>query len=179
MARNTGIELARGRYLCFVDADDLWEPEKLEKQIKFMQEKDCAFSFTSYAFANEEGQKNGKVVHVPNTITYKQALKNTTIFTSTVMFDLQKLKKQDVTMPLVRRGQDTATWWKVLKTIYCAYGLDKVLSIYRRPEHSLSSNKMKALKRTWNLYRNIEHLNLVKSSYYFAIYCYNAVKRRV
>ena len=83
IARNTGVTEARGEYLAFIDADDLWLPEKLERQVKFMQEKDCEFSFTGYEFADAEGRPNGKVVRVPATITYKQALRNTTIWTST------------------------------------------------------------------------------------------------
>ena len=82
-------------------------------------------------------------------------------------------------MPNVRRGQDTATWWKVLKTGIIAYGLNETLSLYRRSSNTLSSNKMKALKRTWNLYRNVEKLPFFTSLYNFCWYCFNAVKRRV
>lgn len=178
-ARNAGIKAARGRFLAFLDADDLWAHDKLARQVDFMRENDCAFSFTGYEFADASGRPNGKVVPVPARISYKQALKNTTIWTSTVMFDMEKLAVDDVLMPDVRRGQDTATWWKVLKKIDLAYGLDEVLSYYRRSAGSLSSNKMTALKRTWNLYRNVEHLGILKSSYCFLIYCFNAVKRRV
>lgn len=179
LARNKGIELAKGQYICFLDADDLWEKEKLEKQVKFMQDNNCEFAFTGYEFADENGKPNGKKVSVPSTINYKQALKNTTIWTSTVMFDMRKLSKEDIYMPNVRRGQDTATWWKVLKKIKCAYGLNEVLSFYRRTNESLSANKLTALKRTWNLYRNVEKLNIFSSAYNFCWYCFNAVKRRV
>lgn len=179
IARNTGIDLAQGRYLTYIDADDLWNSKKLEKQLEFMKENDCGFSFTGYEFANENGIGNGKIVRVPKTITYKQALKNTTIWTSTVMFDLEKLNKELLKMPNVRRGQDTATWWKILKNIEYAYGLDEVLSYYRRTDNTLSSNKIRALKRTWNLYRNVEHLNIFYSFYNFCWYIFNAVKRRM
>lgn len=179
IARNTGIGAARGQYIAFLDADDLWNREKLEKQVKFMKEKDCAFSFTGYEFADENGVGNGKIVNVPKSINYKQALKNTTIWTSTVMFDVQKLGKELIQMPNVKRGQDTATWWKVLKQIDNAYGINEVLSYYRRTNESLSANKIKALKRTWNLYRNVEHLNMFYSFYNFCWYVLNAVRRRV
>ena len=179
IARNTGMKEAKGKYIAFLDADDLWKNTKLKKQIEFMQKDDYEFTYTGYEFADENGNKLGKVVKVPEKINYKQALKNTTIFTSTVMFNVDKLGKELISMPNVRRGQDTATWWKVLKTGIVAYGLQESLSMYRRSNNTLSSNKIKALKRTWNLYRNVENLSFFSSLYNFVWYCFNAVKRRI
>ena len=179
IARNTGMEEAKGRYIAFLDSDDLWDKEKLEKQLKFIKEGNYAFTFTSYEFVTEDGTKTGKIVRVPNKINYKQALKNTTIFTSTVIFDAKTLGKELIKMPNVKRGQDSATWWKVLKQIDYAYGIDEVLSFYRRTNESLSANKIKAFKRTWNLYRNVENLNVFYSFYNFSWYVFNAIKRRI
>jgi teichuronic acid biosynthesis glycosyltransferase TuaG len=179
ISRNKGIDTAKGRYIAFLDADDLWLPSKLEKQVAFMQKQDCAFSFTGYEFADKNGKPNGKKVHVPATITYKQALKNTTISTITVMCDVTKLSKAVIHMPNIRRGQDTATWWKILKTIDSAYGLDEVLSYYRRTPNSLSANKYKALKRTWYLYINVEKIHRSLSAYLLILYIINATKRRI
>ena len=81
-------------------------------------------------------------------------------------------------MPLIRRGQDTATWWKVLKLGITAYGMDDVLSVYRVGNSSLSSNKFRALKRTWNLYK-LEGIPLFKRIHYFNCYVINAIKRRI
>lgn len=179
LTRNKGIEKSTGEFLCFLDADDLWDEDKLKKQIEFMRNNKCEFSFTGYEFADENGKPIEKKVFVPEKINYKQALKNTTIWTSTVMLDMTKLTKEDVYMPNVRRGQDTATWWKILKKIDYAYGLNEILSYYRRTDDSLSANKITALKRTWNLYRNVEKLGLISSCYNFCWYCFNAVRRRI
>ena len=178
ISRNKGIDAAKGRYIAFLDADDLWLPTKLEKQVAFMQKQDCAFSFTGYEFADENGKPNGKKVRVPATITYKQALKNTTIFTATVMFDLEKLNKINIHMPNVK-SEDTATWWKVLKIVEHAYGIDIILSYYRRHDSSLSSNKLEAVFRTWTLYRECEQLSITSSVYYFLRYINNAILRRI
>ncbi|MBO4902144.1 MAG: glycosyltransferase family 2 protein [Lachnospiraceae bacterium] len=177
-ARNAGIKAAAGRYLAFLDADDLWDPEKLKKQVAMMRENDCAFSFTGYEFADEDGIGVQKIVHVPQKINYRRAVKNTTIFTSTVMFDLTKLSKEEVEMPDVP-SEDTATWWKVLKIVPYAYGLDEDLTLYRRSGATLSSNKIEAVKRTWNLYRNVEHFGPVKSAYCFCCYLIHAIIRRM
>ncbi len=177
-ARNTGIKAAKGRYLAFLDADDLWLPEKLSEQIAFMHETGAAFSFTGYEFATEDGKGTGKKVRVPETIRYEEALKNTTIFTSTVMFDREKLSLSLMLMPDVP-SEDTATWWKILKNGYTGYGLNRVLTLYRRNASSLSANKFYAVKKTWNLYRNVEHLSLGRSMSCFAHYALNAVRRRL
>ena len=177
-ARNVGIDAASGRFIAFLDADDLWKKDKLKKQVKFMLESNCEFSYTGYEFANADGKPNGKKVLVPHRLSYRQALKNTTIFTSTVMLDTEKLPKDSIKMPNVP-SEDTATWWKVLKKVPYAYGMRSIASIYRRSKNTLSSNKKKAVRRIWYLYRKVEKINPIKSFACFCFYVINAVKRRI
>ena len=178
LSRNKGIDEAVGDYIAFLDADDLWEPTKLEKQVAFMQRNDYAFSFTGYEFADEKGVPNGKKVSVPAILSYRQALRNTIISTITVMFDMSQLTKADIHMPNVK-SEDTACWWKVLKTVDFAYGMPEILSYYRRTSGTLSANKTEAIKRIWNLYRNVEKLNSLTACYCFAGYAYNTVNKRL
>lgn len=177
-ARNYGLSKADGRFIAYVDADDLWSSDKLEKQLAFMEEKQAAFCFTGYEFADENGVGNGTVVKVPETLVYKQALKNTTIFTSTVMFDTQKIAKEELNMPIIK-SEDTALWFKVLRTGITAYGLDENLVRYRRMGGTLSSNKLEAIRRIWNLYRKSEKLSVPYSIYNFVFWAFRAVWRRI
>lgn len=177
VARNKGIELSRGRYICFLDSDDLWTKTKLEEQLNFMKEKNIAFSFTSYSLINEDSDDLNKIIKVPEKISYEGLLKNTIIGCLTVMID--RRKTGNFRMPLVRAGQDTATWLSILKKGYIAYGLQKPLAKYRIIKGSISANKIKALKRTWNTYRNLERLSLPKSIYVFIFYVFNAIKKRI
>lgn len=177
-ARNRGTKEARGRYLAFLDSDDVWEPDKLKHELDYLKKEDAAFVFTGYEFADENCKGTGAVVKVPHTITFKQALKNTTIFTSTVMMDREKIPEELTMMPNIK-SEDTATWWKILKAGFVGYGLNENLVKYRRSSGTLSSNKLVAIKRIWKLYREIAGLSVLQSCYYFCFWAVTAVYRRV
>ena len=177
-ARNTGLDMAQGRYIAFLDADDVWHPKKLERELCFMQDKKAGFVFTSYEFGDEHAKPTGKVVHAPGELTYRQALSRTVIFTTTVLLDRNVIPAKLMRMPMVE-SEDTATWWQILREGYRAYGLDETLAVYRRPTKSLSSNKFVAIRRIWNLYRTQEKLSVVSSARYFVLWAYRATVRRL
>ena len=177
VSRNTGISQARGRFIAFIDSDDRWHPEKLERQLAFMRREQLSFTFTAYEMITEQGMKTNKIVNVPQAVNYNQLLKNTIIGCSTVVID--RSITGNFSMPLVRKGQDTATWLSMLRTGIIANGLNEVLTQYRITDGSISSGKISALKRTWYTYRKIEKLNFIKCIYVFICYIFNAFKKRM
>ena len=179
LARNKGVDLAKGQFFCYMDADDLWQKDKLKKQVEFMKTKQCAFSFTSYEYANEEGVPTGKKVIAKEQYRYKQALKNNIISTITVMFNLKLIDKELIKMPDLKYVEDTATWWKILRKGYVAYGLKDVFSVYRRMKKSQSSNKLRTQKPLWNLYRQVEGLSFIEAVYCLFWKNVHAVLRRL
>lgn len=167
VARNTGIQAAKGRYIAFLDGDDLWLPEKLEKQLYFMQQTGCPFTYTAYEKIDETGTRLGRV-GIPSVATYQSLLKTCFIGCLTVMLDADYFGK--VSMPLLRKRQDYGLWLTLLKQVDEARGLPEVLALYRVHDASISANKLNTSRYTWRLYRDVEKLSLVKSLYYFSHY---------
>lgn len=179
MARNYALEQSSGRFIAYLDADDLWKREKLEKQMEFMIEKNYAFTCTDYEKIDEEGNSLNKVIKIPAKVNYNLFLRNTIIQTVGVMVDTKKTGKELLIMPNIRRRQDAATWCQLLKNGYDCYEVPENLSYYRVVTNSLSSNKFKAVKMNWYWYRKIEKLPLYKTCYCFVGYAFNAVKKRI
>lgn len=179
IARNVGLECAKGRYIAYLDADDIWLPKKLERQIHFMEEHDVQFSCCDYEKIEADDTPLNKVVHMPKTITYNQLLSNTIIQTVGVIVDLEKVDRKLLVMPNVSRGQDSATWLQMLRNGVKFIGQNEVLAQYRRVPQSLSANKFSAMKRTWYLYRGVEHLSIPKSILCLIGWAYHASIKRI
>lgn len=178
-SRNRALAHSTGRFIAYLDADDFWLPKKLERQTAFMINNRCGFSCTSYKVIDDKGISLNKYVHMLPRVDYMGFLTNNLLQTVGIMVDTSIVDKKFLVMPDMRRRQDAATWLQVLKNGNDCFGFDEVLAQYRRTKNSLSSNKMKAVKGVWFLYRNIEHLSLIFSCYCFMRYAFLAVWKRV
>jgi len=172
IARNRGIKEAKGRYIAFLDSDDLWHPDKLSKQIAFMQEKSCALSYTGYKRIEETHGTIIDTINVPLKVNYSELLKQNIIGCLSAMYDTEKLGK--VYMPDLKKRQDFALWLSILKKVPYAYGLNEPLAYYRVRTSSVSSNKLLASRYNWKLYREVEELPIYKAIYYFGWYTYRS-----
>lgn len=170
VARNRGIEEAQGRYIAFLDSDDMWSKQKLSRQLAYMQEHDIALSYTGYCRIEEKSSRTIDRIPVPEKVDYHELLKQNIIGCLTAIYDTKKVGK--VYMPEILKRQDFALWLKILKKIPYAYGLNEPLAYYRVRTDSVSSNRIFASKYNWIMYREVEKLPLHKAIYYFGWYTY-------
>lgn len=175
-ARNIAIEHAQGRYIAFLDSDDVWNENKLRKQLSFMEQNSYAFTFSDYYVMEEDGKKTGNIVRVPISLTYHQYLRNTIIGCLTVIID--KKQTGDFKMPLIKSSHDMGLWLLIMKRGFKAYGLKEVLAGYRLVSTSNTAKKWKAAKDVWKVYRKIEGLSVVYAVYCFCGYVLHAVLKR-
>jgi len=175
-ARNAALAAARGRFVAFLDSDDLWLPQKLQRQVDFMQAVDAAVSYTAFRRIDETGNRVGRLVAVPARLTYRQLLKNTAIATLTGMVDTAKTGP--IRMTEARRD-DYILWLSLLRRGFVARGLQEDLARYRVVRGSLSSKPKRSAAWVWNVYRRVEGLGPLQSAWCMAHYGTRAILKRL
>lgn len=164
VARTEAMKKASGRYMAFLDSDDLWKKDKLEKQLEFMNKNNYNFTCTEYEQIDEEGNKLNKVIKVKKRADYNRILLDCPVGNSTVMYNVEKLGKFEV--PNIRKRNDDALWLQILKKEKYIYGMPDILMEYRIRSNSISCNKLSLVKYHWQLYRKIEHLSVFRSVFH-------------
>jgi glycosyltransferase involved in cell wall biosynthesis len=165
VARNNSIKHAKGRYIAFCDSDDRWIPEKLEKQIAFIKEKNCALCCSSYILCDEKNHING-INYTPEKITFSMYKRDNKIGCLTAVYDIKKLG-QKYYMPSIRKRQDWALFLEILKECKVCYAIKEPLAYYRIRKDSISSKKLNLIKYNIAVYKKILHFSSIKSYLYF------------
>ncbi len=173
--RNRAIDIAKGKYIALLDADDLWDKNKLEKQVNFIEENKYSIVFCGYTKMNSIGVLRGEI-KVPSKMNYEELLKNCLINCITGVYDREKFNHIRFKQGKV---EDYIFWLEMFKEVDYAYAIQESLAFYRVQENSRSSNKIDIVKYHWNIYRNIEKLGLFKSLYFFTLYICKGLLRYI
>lgn len=161
--RKHGLQEAKGSWIAILDSDDVWAPEKLEKQIVLQKKMNADLLFTGSAFMDSDGQPIDWYFHAPAEVTYRRLLKQNVISNSSALVRKELYAKHYAIGDGMH--EDFAIWLSILKDGKKAYGVDEPLLIYRIAKSSKSGNKLKAAKMNWNTYQYVG-LNLIEAAYY-------------
>lgn len=172
LTRHRGVETANGEWLAFLDSDDAWMPDKLEKQVALQRKSGANLLFTGSSFINADGKRINAILHAPERIGYRKLLKQNLISNSSVMVRKALYQKHESLGDNMH--EDFTCWLKALRSGETAYGIDEPLLIYRLSPTSKSGNKVKAARMNWNTYRAIG-LNVFQAAYYEAWYVVNGL----
>ena len=174
LSRNLGIKNSKGEYISFIDADDIWNKDKLSAQIKFMKKNNYFFSYTNYS-----KQYKNKIIEVraKNEINYNDILKSCEIGLSSVI-----LKKDIISenlFPKIKTQEDLAAWLKIMRyNNLQAYNINQNLVTWNYDDKSLSSNNFQKIKDAYKVFNHFENFSIIKSIYHLIILSFNSLKRK-
>lgn len=168
ISRNKGIKAAQGDFIAFLDADDLWKPNKLQIQLEKMQEQNVSVCFSSYQQMNENGNSRNEIIEALPVLTYQKLLKSNYLGNLTGIYNAKKLGK--IYAPEIRKRQDWALWIEAVKKGGPAIGIQRCLAKYRVRKGSISGNKFEMLQYNFNIYHKVLGFNLLKSTGYMLIF---------
>lgn len=178
-ARNVGMRAARGQYLALLDSDDLWLPDKLRIQIEFMKRNRAGFCFSSYRRLMPDGSLSSPV-RIPERVRYKDMLGGNLIGCLTVVLDRQLIPPFEMMPERDFQGhEDYIAWLQMLRNGVTAWGIQQALALYRVSTASVSSDKTRMARRTWKVYRQIEHMPAMKALWCFGRYSLHSVLKRL
>lgn len=175
-SRNEGIRVAKGKYMTFIDSDDLWLNNFLEKQLDLIKEKNCKLVYSSYLRKNEALTQNLGNYIVPKTVSYNDLLKTNHLSCLTVLYDRAELNDYYFNEKLTLH-EDYVMWLSILKKIKIAYGNSEELAIYRMRSDSSSRNKWKNLLYMLYIFKKVEKLNVIKTFFYLGCYIFYGLKK--
>ncbi len=167
LPRNIGIENAQGRFIAFLDCDDMWLPAKLKNQLPLFENERTAVVFSYYEKMDESGKRNNRIVRSPSKVKYSTLLKGNCIGNLTGAYDTRKVGK---VLQKHIHHEDYVMWLQILSQGWIAQNTNSCEAVYREQKNSVSGNKLRVLSWVWNIYTNELKLSFLQSLYYFAFY---------